>query len=184
MSRRRIIKDKDGNRVEIDQDKIDAALSGAVTTINGEPIVAVSDMGGDDIPTENEDVKEPETDVKSTVGDAGNIARPQSEFLDACYNMTIDAKQCFYQSNKNEDKSVMEYIRSINKKIYDETQNGGYSTNVQFRVTPQDWVNISHITGWYKSRGFQIENFESTQAPYGKDVGCISYHFTISWAVV
>jgi hypothetical protein len=76
----------------------------------------------------------------------------------------------------------LEYVRAINKKIYDETQRGGYSTNVQFRVTPQDWVNISHITDWYKSRGFTIPKMESTSAAYGKDVGTIEYNFTISWS--
>lgn len=112
------------------------------------------------------------------------IAVSQQQFVEDCFNLRIDAKQCFYQSSKNSDKSVEEYIRSINKRIYDETQKGGYSTPISFRVTPNDWVNINHIIDWYKSRGFLILNYESSQPPYGNDVGTISYNFTISWATI
>ena len=106
----------------------------------------------------------------------------QQNFVDACYNLTITAKDCFDQSKKFEDKSVVEYIRAINKKIYDETRRGGFSTNVQFRVTQQDWVNVAHITDWYKSRGFHVLNVEQTSEPYGRNAGAIQHNFTISWA--
>lgn len=146
----------------------------------GDKTEKVKELEGE---TPDECCKADDYDPQETgINYSGSIAMNQRKFGEACYNLTIDARKCFYQSSKNEDKSIVEYIRAINKKIYDETQKGGYSTNVQFRVSPQDWVNISHITDWYKSRGFTIPKFESTSSAYGKDVGTIEYNFTISWA--
>lgn len=223
MARKRIVKDKEGKQVELDQDAIDAALAGAVTNADGShPIQEkpYSPMDGkknkdkawfakenleaaesqSPIPpgaSEEEGLKKVEEalnnvadELKKKNEDSGNeptkdetppIALSQQQFAESCYHLTINAKQCKYQSSKVEDKSIVEYIRAINKKIYDETQKGGYSTNVQFRVTPQDWVNVNHIFDWYKIRGFQIEIKETTTAPYGKEVGTMNYNFNISW---
>ena len=201
--------------MELDQDKIDAALAGAVTMANGAkpPMppppppeqrddgkpwygkenlekALVKEDGAEDCKADELDGETPDECCKADdydpqetgINDSCSIAMSQQKFVEACYNLNIDARKCFYQSSKNEDKSIVNYIRAINKKIYDETQRGGYSTNVQFRVSPQDWVNISHITDWYKSRGFTIPKFESSSAAYGKDVGTIEYNFTISWS--
>lgn len=224
MARKRIVNDKDGKQVEIDQDAIDAALAGAVTNADGshppkqekpyspmdgkknkdkawfakenleaaeektstltpeqekeldEGMMCVGSEVADELKKKNEDSGD-----ESTKDETPQIAMSQQQFAEACYHLTINAKHCKYQSSKVEDKSIVEYIRSINKKIYDETQKGGYSTNVQFRVTPQDWVNVNHIFDWYKIRGFQVEVKETTTAPYGKDVGTMNYNFTISW---
>jgi hypothetical protein len=118
---------------------------------------------------------------ESTKDETPPIALSQQQFAESCYHLTINAKQCKYQSSKVEDKSIVEYIRSINKKIYDETRSGGYSTNVQFRVAPNDYVNVNHIIDWYKARGFQILNYNMGTAPYGANSGLIEYNFTISW---
>lgn len=182
----------DGKAVELDQDAIDAALAGAVSMRDGSLVASMqntppppppkksqADADWQDL-KEEQDCKKPADDKKSE--DA--IAADRRKFGEDCYNYNIDAKKCHYQSAKNEDKSILEYVRAINKKIYDETCNGGFSTNVQFRVTPQDWVNVSHIQDWYRARGFVVTEKETTSSPYGKDVGTMNYNFTISWAVV
>ena len=89
---------------------------------------------------DDENCKNPDNEKEG-----GAIAADQKKFGEDCYNFNIDAKKCHYQSAKNEDKSIMNYVRAINKKIYDETRTGGFSTNVQFRVTPQ-------LT-WLRGRG-------------------------------
>ena len=214
MAKKRIVKDKDGKQVEIDQDAIDAALAGAVTNADGShpknnekpfPVdygkankddkhwyakenleVACKEPSDEEIkPDENEGVADEggvEIGEFPARGETPPVALSQQEFVKACYDLDINAKQCKYQSSKVEDKSIVEYIRSINKKIYDETQKGGYSTNIQFRVTPQDWVNVNHIFDWYKIRGFQVDVKETTTAPYGKEVGTMNYNFSISWS--
>ena len=224
MARKRIVNDKDGKPVEIDQDAIDAALAGAVTNADGshpiqekpyspmdgkknkdkswyakENLEAAEEKTSTLTPEQEKELEESQMCVGSEIADelkkknedSGDeptkdetppIALSQQQFAEACYHLTINAKQCKYQSSKVEDKSIVEYIRSINKKIYDETQKGGYSTNVQFRVTPQDWVNVNHIFDWYRIRGFQVDIKETTTAPYGKEVGTMNYNFTISWS--
>lgn len=195
MARKKIVQDSKGNPVELDQDAIEAALAGAVTNADGshpkQEKPHPQDERKNPEPVVETPVEETESDEKldvkfdpcetQAVGETPT-ALSQQEFVKACYDLTINAKQCKYQSSKVEDKSIVEYIRSINKKIYDETQKGGYSTNVQFRVTPQDWVNVNHIFDWYKIRGFQVEIKETTTAPYGKEVGTMNYNFTISWS--
>lgn len=159
---------------EFDQAAIDAALAGAVTRMDGSPL-----------PTKKEDGNATSTDKCDGKPDGAPIqpiAADQKKFGEDCFNFNIDAKKCHYQSAKNEDKSILEYVRAINKKIYDETCLGGFSTNVQFRVTPQDWVNVSHIKDWYKARGFEVEDKGTTAPAYGKEVGTMNYNFTISWA--
>ena len=203
MAKKKIVKDKDGKQVEIDQDAINAALASAVTMADGSHPV-------EEKPTENNN-KDNAARVEENLEESGGIegGKPNTgqdvddepgknpccsegsngtssnlDFAKACYDMTITAKQCNQQSSMFEDKSIVDYIRSINQKIYGETRKGSYSTNVQFRVTPQDWVNVNHIFDWYRSRGFQVEVKETTTAPYGKEVGTINYNFTISWVEV
>ena len=201
MARKKYIKDKDGNPVEIDQDKIDAALAAAVTNRDGShpiqnPIPQPADppkdwnekeleLVNEPAPATNEEQENPiipDEDVPLKDESPSHIAMSQQEFVKACYDMTIDAKQCFYQSSKNEDKSVVEYIRSINKRIYDETQKGGFSTNIMFRVTPNDWVNVNHIIDWYRSKGFVVIVKDTNSPQYGQAAGTIEHDFTISWA--
>lgn len=181
MAKKKIIKDNEGNPVEIDQDAIDAALAGAVTTKDGNPIAPQRQNTG------AAKAKPPTVDDKKSNKESDEskpepIAADQKKFGEDCYNFNIDAKKCHYQSTKHEDKSILEYVRAINKKIYDETCLGGFSTNVQFRVTPQDWVNVSHIVDWYRARGFEVIVKETTSPAYGKDVGTMNHNFTISWA--
>lgn len=104
-------------------------------------------------------------------------------FLMDCSMLKINAKQCLEWSNKSFDQSIEDYLRGINKKIFDETQNGGYSTNVTIRVVQRDWVNVSHIMDWYKSRGFEVLNYRINNSPMNMDTGVIEHNFTISWAV-
>ena len=187
MAKKKIIKDNEGNPVEIDQDVIDAALAGAVTTKDGTPIAPPPPPRSQETGAAKEN--SPATNKKSSKKPAKkwdeskseSIAVDQKKFSEDCYNFNIDAKKCHYQSTKHEDKSILEYVRAINKKIYDETCAGGFSTNVQFRVTPQDWVNVSHIVDWYRARGFEVIVKETTSPAYGKDVGTINHNFTISW---
>jgi len=204
MARKKIVKDREGNTVELDQDAIDRALAGAVTDSRG-PVQMRNETKKDewevtpppppekeapvaDLCVEGTCVEgardEGKIDGETPNDDASQVALSQKDFVKACYDLNINAKQCFYQSSKVDDKSIVEYIRSINKKIYDETQKGGYSTNVQFRVTPQDWVNVNHIFDWYRVRGFQVDVKETTTAPYGKEVGTMNYNFSISWSQV
>lgn len=178
MSKKKIVKDKDGKPVEIDQDAIDAALAGAVTMEHGGGPVP-----GMQPPADPKPAKAPEKKKEEKKADEP-ISSDQKKFGEDCFNLNIDAKKCHYQSAKNQDQTILGYVRSINKKIYDETCVGGFSTNVQFRVTPQDWVNVSHIKDWYKARGFQVEDRQTTAPAYGKEVGYIDYNFTISWANV
>lgn len=190
MAKKRIVKDSDGNTVELDQDKIEAALAGAVSMSNGaaiqqrrEPAPAPAPAPAPTpapVPTDDQAGKKVKTNEDGRVDDEKSVAL--RKFGEACFNLTIDAKQCFEASSQYEDGSVTQYIRSINKKIYDEVQKGGYSTNVVFRVAPQDWVNVNHIMDWYRARGFQILNYETTSEPYGKNVGTVCYNFCVSWA--
>lgn len=162
---------------EFDQAAIDAALAGAVTRMDGSPIPPMKKEGGNATSTDKCGDKPDGAPIQP-------IAADQKKFGEDCFNLNIDAKKCHYQSAKNEDKSILEYVRAINKKIYDETCLGGFSTNVKFRVTPQDWVNVSHIQDWYRARGFEVDVKDTTSAPYGKEVGTMNYNFTISWATV
>ena len=182
MAKKKIIKDKDGKNVEIDQDAIEAALAGAVTSVNGAPIAPIRKEARPEPTDECTGKPDPlPVDEKPKAKDEP-IASDQKKFGEDCFNFNIDAKKCHYQSTKHEDKSILEYVRAINKKIYDETCLGGFSTNVQFRVTPQDWVNVSHIMDWYRARGFEVIVKETTSSAYGKDVGTMNHNFTISWA--
>ena len=110
------------------------------------------------------------------------IAMSTEDFGRKCFNLDITASQAHYQSNKSKDPTIDEYLRGINKKIYDESRTGGFSTNVQFRVAPNDYVNVNHIIDWYKARGFQILNYNMTSVPYGNNAGLMEYNFQISWA--
>lgn len=177
---------EDGQLPKLDQAAIDAALAGAVSMRDGSPVPSMKRDAPAILPPPSEPkCKDDENCKKLDDGNEGGaIAADQKKFGEDCYNFNIDARKCHYQSAKNEDKSIMGYVRSINKKIYDETCVGGFSTNVQFRVTPQDWVNVSHIMDWYRARGFEVEVKPTTSSAYGKDVGTINHNFTISWAVV
>ena len=110
------------------------------------------------------------------------VAMSTEDFGRKCFNLDITAAQANYQSTKHKDQTIEDYLRGINKKIYDEVRNGGYSTNVTFRNSPNDWVNVQHIVDWYKARGFQVANYEPTHPQYGKNAGTIEYNFQISWA--
>ena len=83
---------------------------------------------------------------------------------------------------QNVDKTIGHYINAINGKIKKEVSTGGFSTNITFRVTPNDWVNITHIIDWYRARGFQVLNYETSNPQVGPNAGAIQYNFTISWA--
>ena len=125
-----------------------------------------------------------EFDAITGEDDGGSqVAMSVEDFGRKCFNLTMDARQCKYQSNKVKDESIEEHLRSINKKIYDEARAGGYSTNILFRVAPNDYVNVQRIIDWYKARGFQILNYNMTSsAPYGAGVGMMEYNFMVSWA--
>lgn len=164
-----------------DQNAIDAALAGAVTMRDGSPVPSMRKEPTENLPDKNGAVASKET-IKADNPPTAPIAVDQRKFGEDCYNFNIDAKKCHYQSTKHEDKSILEYVRAINKKIYDETCIGGFSTNVQFRVTPQDWVNVSHIKDWYIARGFEVVDKGTSSPAYGREVGTMNYNFTISWA--
>lgn len=104
------------------------------------------------------------------------------QFLSDCTNLKITAGDCHYWSGRSSDPSIEEFLKGINKKIYKETQVGGYSTNVTIRVVQKDWVNVSHIMDWYKSRGFEVLNYRINNSPINMDTGVIEHNFTISWA--
>ena len=122
MAKKKIIKDNEGNPVEIDQDVIDAALAGAVTTKDGTPIAPPPPQRQETVAAKE---NSPASDKKSNKKSAKKwdeskpkpIAADQKKFGEDCYNLNIDAKKCHYQSTKHEDKSILEYVRAINKKI-------------------------------------------------------------------
>lgn len=176
---------KPSNPVQkFDQAAIDAALAGAVTMRDGSPIQSLkNEVKPSQEPNKECCVGKSDPSPIKEKSSAKNepITSDQKKFGEDCFNFNIDAKKCHYQSMKHEDRSILEYVRAINKKIYDETCVGGFSTNVQFRVTPQDWVNVSHIIDWYRVRGFNVEVKETTAPAYGKDVGTLNHNFTISW---
>ena len=165
-----------------DKDKIAAALNNALADTRGNPIKTPAPAKKPVGRTRGQGKKAaPKAENAPKNDDASPV---DMKFAEACYNLKIDAKMCHEESAKKDDPSIEEYVRSINKKIFDETRQGGYSTNVQFRVLPNDWVNVNHIIDWYTTRGFKVDMKETTTPPYGKDVGTINYHFTISWAMV
>ena len=184
MAKKKIIRDKDGKQVEIDQDAIDAALAGAVSYADGRPQPKQQIVGAQEknIGSETNAAIEPKAHEPQDSEEASTIDKSTEDFGRKCFNLDINAQMCNQQSSMNKDKSIDEFLRGINKKIYDEVRAGGYSTNIQFMVAPNDYVNISHITDWYKARGFQILNFNQSTPPYGRNAGNIQYNFTISWA--
>lgn len=93
----------------------------------------------------------------------------------------LNANACFKLSSDNQDASIKEYIYGINNKINKECKAGGYSTNVTFRVTPNDWVNVQHIVDWYRAHGFDVAVDEVKQPQYGMGAGTMEYNFNISW---
>lgn len=138
--------------------------------------------GWGEMPEEPSNENETSEELKGEKDDASPIAMSYEDFGRKCFGLDINAKMCHYQSSKCKDSTIDEYLRGINKKIYDETRSGGYSTNIQFRVAPNDYVNVNHIIDWYKSRGFQILNYNMGTTHYGANAGMIEYSFTISWA--
>lgn len=131
-----------------------------------------------------ENLENAETTKGETPPQDSGVDMSQEDFGRKCYYLDIDAKMCNRQSSKTKDKGIDEFLRGINKKIFEETKVGGYSTNVQFRVAPNDYVNVNHILDWYRVRGFQILNYSLGTSPYGNGAGMMEHSFTISWAEV
>lgn len=157
--------------LETEQDKINAALAHAVTDSRGNPAEGYT-------PPPPPPPPPPRTDRKAktkAVEDEG----PLESYPDV---EEISAKECFASSMKNADRTIGHYINAINGKIKKEVSIGGFSTNITFRVTPNDWVNISHIIDWYRARGFQVLNYETSNPQVGPNAGTIQHNFTISWA--
>lgn len=174
--------------MELDQDKINAALADAVLSPDGSrPMARPNEPAPGKVnkeKKENLDVKGSDECKNNEPIDAemDKSMEDDEDFGRKCFNLDIDAKTCNCQSRKSNDKSIDEFLRGINKKIYNETKVGGFSTNIQFRVAPNDYVNVNHIIDWYRIRGFEVMNYETTTAPYGNGAGMIQYNFTISWA--
>ena len=118
-----------------DKDKIAAALNNALADTKGNPIKTPVSKKSAGRPKGQGKKAAPKAENKSNA-DGDGISPETKQFAEACYNLKIDAKMCHEESSKMEDPSIEEYVRSINKKIFDETRQGGYSTNVQFRVLP------------------------------------------------
>lgn len=151
--------------MELEKDKIEAALAGAVTNADGtHPTLPPVEKEGGNAKKSNPPESEEHKSVKDNVP------------------YEINAKDMFEVSLKNPDAKINEHIKALNARIRNEALKGGFSTNVAFTVIQNDWVNIQHILDWYRSHGFQILNFDQSTAPYGRNAGTIQYNFTISWA--
>jgi hypothetical protein len=157
--------------LETEQDKINAALAHAVTDSRGNPAEGYTPPPPP--PPRNAGNKR-KTKVEEEQESQNDADFPEVE--------EISAADCYASSLKNADKSIGQYISAINGKIKRETEAGGFSTVVKFRVTPNDWVNVRHIIDFYKSRGFVIEDYETNHPQVGPNAGTIEYTFTISWA--
>lgn len=179
------------------QEEIEAALAAATGSTMNPPThkrkMENPELGSEQPP--NVEPKNPEEEwcskenlenVEATKGETppqdSGVDMSQDDFGRKCYYLDIDAKMCNRQSSKTKDKGIDEFLRGINKKIFEETKVGGYSTNVQFRVAPNDYVNVNHILDWYRVRGFQILNYSLGTSPYGNGAGMMEHSFTISWA--
>lgn len=112
--------------------------------------------------------------------------KPQPKVLEEDGNFVVDtyvpltAANCHKTSLEHEDKMILKYIESIDKKIARECSTGGFSTNVSFRVMQNDWVNVNRIMDYYRLHGFDVLNYEMSTPPYGTS-GAIQHDFTISW---
>ena len=161
--------------MEQNKDKIEAALAAAVTNSDGShPSVH-----------ENPPVYEtPPQTMELNKGENPHTPEENMEGEDvpALDEIEIYAKDVFVVSSQNPDMKIRDHIKALNNRIRNEALNGGFSTNVVFTVVQSDWVNIQHILDWYRARGFQIEGFEQTTPPYGRNAGNIQYNFRISWA--
>ena len=161
--------------MEQNKDKIDAALAAAVTNSDGShPPVHETPPVYETPPQTMELNKEenPHTPEENMEGE--DVPAPDE--------IEIYAKDVFVVSSQNPDMKIRDHIKALNNRIRNEALNGGFSTNVVFTVVQSDWVNIQHILDWYRARGFQIEGFEQTTPPYGRNAGNIQYNFRISWA--
>ena len=159
--------------LETEQDKINAALAHAVTDSKGNPAEGYTPPPPPPPPPRTRKTVEKKT-VKEEQETQNDADFPEVE--------EISAADCYASSMKNPDKSIGQYISAINGKIRRETEAGGFSTVVKFRVTPNDWVNVRHIVDFYKSRGFLILDYETNHPQVGPNAGTIEYTFTISWA--
>ena len=158
--------------LETEQDKINAALAHAVTDSRGNPAEGYTPPPPPPPPPRNAGNKrKTKVEVEEPQDDA---AFPEVE--------EISAGDCYTSSMQNADRTIGHYINAINGKIKKEVSIGGFSTNITFRVTPNDWVNITHIIDWYRARGFQVLNYETSNPQVGPNAGTIQYNFTISWA--
>ena len=135
---------------------------------------------GEDCPCEN--CKCEDYDKSPNYDKSPDSESSKDKFFADCNDLNICAKDCRSWSDKSLDPSIENYLRGINKKIYNETQNGGYSTTVTIRVVHNDWVNVSHIIDWYKARGFEVLNYRMANSPMNLENGVIEHNFTISWA--
>ena len=156
--------------MELDQDKINAALAGAVTNADGSHPSAPLPKSVE----KSDGIPSPEMNAdKEWGGNARDVDREEIE---------INAKDVFLLSSQNPDMKIRVHIKALNNRIRNEALKGGFSTNVVFTVIQSDWVNIQHILDWYRAHGFQILGFEQSTPPYGRNAGTIQYNFTISWA--
>lgn len=180
--------------METDKDKIEAALAKAVSgggmppprpPVIQEPpaeIIKKNDnTKGGDIINKVGKKAEKKADETTKQDTQCQMSVTEVEFARKCASLDINADMCREISIKHEDTTIAEYIQSINKKIFDETQNGGFSTNIRFRVSPNDWVNVNHIMDWYRGRGFQVLNYETMHPQSGAFAGTMEHNFTISW---
>ena len=159
-----------------DEAAIAAALSHAVTDVRGNPVnVGVGSRGAPPPPQDPLDCK-PARHEECGLDEQKDVAVGSAP--------DISAKEMFDIAKDVVDQTLVEHIRSINKRIRDEAVRGCFSTNIQFKVFPNNWVNVPKLVDWYRTRGFQILNYETSSSPYGKDVGTVLYSFTISWATV
>lgn len=168
--------------MEQNKDKIEAALAAAVTNSDGShppvhenppPPKELSKEGYSKNPDENMECGE-NTECGKNVECGEEVLTTDK--------IEIYAKDAFIISSQNPDMKIRDHIKALNNRIRNEALNGGFSTNVVFTVVQSDWVNIQHILDWYRARGFQIEGFEQSTPPYGRNAGNIQYNFRISWA--
>ena len=108
MAKKKIIRDKDGKQVEIDQDAIDAALAGAVSYADGRSQPNQQTVGAQEtnIGSAAKAAIEPKAHEPQDSEEASPIDKATEEFGRKCFNLDITAQLCNQQSSMNKDKSI------------------------------------------------------------------------------
>lgn len=96
--------------------------------------------------------------------------------------LDIDAEWCHKETADVIPPEIVEHIKGINEKIMNSMMRGEYSTEVLFRIMPNQPLPMHKIFDWYKARGFEVNDYRVTGSMSMPNSGIMDHSFKVSWA--